>query len=67
MENQILDDNAPVYESLKPFPYCGSVYGVIASERNHTGATVVDSSLKEYADAVSSHPGIERNEGYLGS
>jgi Domain of Unknown Function (DUF1080) len=36
MEIQILDDNDPKYEKLKPFQYTGSVYGVVAPERGHT-------------------------------
>jgi hypothetical protein len=30
------------------------------------GATVVDTDLKNHKDAVSTHPGIERSEGYIG-
>jgi hypothetical protein len=36
MEIQILDDDADVYKNLKPFQYCGSVYGVSPSTRGHT-------------------------------
>lgn len=30
MEIQILDDEAPEYANLKPFQYCGSLYGIAA-------------------------------------
>ena len=33
MELQILDDTAPVYATLQPYQYHGSVYGVIPSRR----------------------------------
>lgn len=33
MEVQVLDDTAPVYASLQPYQYHGSVYGVIAARR----------------------------------
>jgi HEAT repeat protein len=33
MEIQILDDTAPVYETLQPYQYHGSVYGVIPAKR----------------------------------
>jgi hypothetical protein len=33
-ELQILDDTAPVYKTLDPRQYCGSIYGVVAA---HTG------------------------------
>jgi len=33
MELQILDDTAPVYATLQPYQYHGSVYGVIPSKR----------------------------------
>ncbi|MGQ9619955.1 MAG: 3-keto-disaccharide hydrolase, partial [Bacteroidales bacterium] len=35
MEIQILDDTAPVYASLQPYQYHGSVYGVIPSRRGY--------------------------------
>jgi hypothetical protein len=35
MEIQILDDEAPVYRSLRPDQYSGSVYGVVAAKRGH--------------------------------
>lgn len=38
MEIQVLDDDARVYKDLKPFQYCGSVYGVEAAKRGHTKA-----------------------------
>ncbi len=33
MEIQILDDGAPIYATLQPYQYHGSVYGVIPSQR----------------------------------
>jgi hypothetical protein len=36
MEIQILDDDDPRYKELKPFQYCGSLYGVVAAQRGHT-------------------------------
>jgi hypothetical protein len=33
MELQILDNEAPIYEKLKPYQYHGSVYGVIPAKR----------------------------------
>ncbi len=33
MEIQVLDDTAPVYETLQPYQYHGSVYGVIPAKR----------------------------------
>jgi hypothetical protein len=33
MEIQVLDDGAPVYATLQPYQYHGSVYGVIPAER----------------------------------
>ena len=33
MEIQVLDDDAAMYKDLKPFQYCGSVYGVIPAKR----------------------------------
>lgn len=35
IEIQILDDQAPIYRSLKPEQYTGSVYGVLAAQRGH--------------------------------
>lgn len=35
MELQILDNDAPVYEKLKPYQYHGSVYGVIPAKRGY--------------------------------
>ncbi len=35
MELQILDDDAPVYETLADYQYHGSVYGVIPAKRGH--------------------------------
>ena len=35
MELQILDNEAPKYKDLKPYPYHGSVYGVIPAKRGH--------------------------------
>ena len=35
MELQILDDTAPVYATLQPYQYHGSVYGVIPSKRGY--------------------------------
>lgn len=36
IEIQILDDNDDRYKDLRPFQYCGSVYGVIAAKRGST-------------------------------
>lgn len=36
MEIQVLDDDSDRYKSLKPFQYCGSVYGVEAAKRGST-------------------------------
>ncbi len=36
MEIQILDDDDSRYAELKPYQYCGSVYGVIAAKRGST-------------------------------
>jgi hypothetical protein len=36
IEIQILDDNDDRYRELKPFQYCGSIYGVVAAKRGHT-------------------------------
>lgn len=33
LEIQILDDDADVYKTLRPYQYCGSVYGVIPAQR----------------------------------
>ena len=33
MEIQVLDDTAPIYATLQPYQYHGSVYGVIAAKR----------------------------------
>ncbi|MFN4259143.1 MAG: DUF1080 domain-containing protein [Gemmataceae bacterium] len=33
MEIQILDDDAPRYANLKPYQYCGSIYGVVPAQR----------------------------------
>lgn len=33
MEIQILDDPAPQYRTLKPYQYCGSLYGVAPAKR----------------------------------
>ncbi len=35
MELQILDNTAPVYETLEPYQYHGSVYGVIPAKRGY--------------------------------
>ncbi|MEY3351258.1 MAG: hypothetical protein RIQ50_1369 [Bacteroidota bacterium] len=35
MELQILDNEAPIYEKLKPYQYHGSVYGVIPAKRGY--------------------------------
>ncbi len=35
MELQILDNTAPVYETLQPYQYHGSVYGVIPAKRGY--------------------------------
>ncbi len=34
-EIQILDDYAPKYKKLKPYQYCGSLYGVVPAKRGH--------------------------------
>ena len=34
-ELQVLDDSAPVYDTLDPRQYCGSVYGVVAAQRGY--------------------------------
>jgi hypothetical protein len=36
MEIQILDDDDARYAQLMPYQYCGSVYGVEATQRGHT-------------------------------
>lgn len=36
MEIQLLDDDAPEYAQLKPYQYCGSLYGVEAAKRGAT-------------------------------
>jgi hypothetical protein len=36
IEIQVLDDEDARYKDLKPFQYCGSVYGVEPAERGHT-------------------------------
>ncbi len=36
IEIQILDDDDARYRDLKPFQYCGSVYGIAASKRGST-------------------------------
>lgn len=33
MEIQILDDDADIYKNLKPFQFCGSIYGVVPAKR----------------------------------
>ena len=33
MEIQVLDDPAPVYESIQPAQHCGSIYGVFAAKQ----------------------------------
>jgi hypothetical protein len=35
MELQILDNESPIYEKLKPYQYHGSVYGVIPAKRGY--------------------------------
>ena len=35
MEIQILDDSAAMYANLKPYQYCGSIYGVVPAKRGH--------------------------------
>jgi hypothetical protein len=35
MEIQILDDGAPIYKSLQPYQYHGSIYGVVPCKRGH--------------------------------
>jgi len=37
-ELQILDDSSPKYATLDPRQYCGSVYGVVASQRGYLRA-----------------------------
>lgn len=34
-EVQVLDDSAPQYATLKPYQFCGSVYGVVPSQRGY--------------------------------
>ncbi len=34
-EIQILDDYAPRYKNLKPYQFCGSLYGVVPARRGH--------------------------------
>lgn len=36
MEIQLLDDDSARYKTLKPYQYCGSVYGVIPAKRGST-------------------------------
>lgn len=36
IEIQILDDDDDRYKDLKPFQYCGSVYGIVAAKRGST-------------------------------
>jgi HEAT repeat protein len=45
MEIQVLDDYAEEYTTLKPWQYCGSVYGVVAAER---GASKKASEWQHY-------------------
>lgn len=35
MELQILDDNHPIYQKLKPYQFHGSIYGIVAAKRNY--------------------------------
>jgi hypothetical protein len=35
MEIQILDDSAERYAKLKPYQYCGSIYGVVPAKTGH--------------------------------
>ncbi len=35
MEIQLLDDEAPVYDKIKPYQHTGSVYGIVAAKRGH--------------------------------
>ena len=35
MEIQVLDDTAEKYETLEPYQYHGSIYGVVPAERGH--------------------------------
>ncbi len=35
MEIQLLDDYAERYKNLKPYQYCGSIYGVVPAKRGH--------------------------------
>jgi len=39
MELQILDNESPIYEKLKPYQYHGSVYGVIPAKRGYLKTT----------------------------
>ena len=39
MELQILDNESPIYEKLKPYQYHGSVYGVIPAKRGYLKPT----------------------------
>lgn len=39
MELQILDNDAPVYSTLAPYQYHGSVYGIIAAKRGYLKPT----------------------------
>ena len=39
MELQILDNEAPIYDKLKPYQYHGSVYGVIPAKRGYLKPT----------------------------
>jgi hypothetical protein len=39
MELQILDNESPIYEKLKPYQYHGSVYGVIPAKRGYLKRT----------------------------
>ncbi len=89
MEIQVLDDDSERYKDLKPYQYCGSVYGVSAAKRGSVkpagqwnameitatgskvsvkinGNLVVETDLKDHADAEATHPGIKRPEGYIG-
>lgn len=36
IEIQILDDNDDRYKELKPYQYCGSIYGVVPAKRGQT-------------------------------
>lgn len=35
MEIQVLDDESPKYATIKPWQFCGSIYGVVAAKRGH--------------------------------